>query len=112
MRRFVHRIAQLLRHAVPSAACCLLVSAASAEQITVRSLNGSLEVTGRFIGYDGEYLQIEGRYGPVSVIFDNVTCSGGACPDPDAFVPTVRISGAANMARVLVPALVEGFARA
>ena len=112
MRRFVYRIAQLFRHAVPSAACCLLASAALAEQITVRSLHGSLEVTGRFIGYDGEYLQIEGRYGPVSVILENVTCSGAACPDPDAFVPTVRISGAANMARVLVPALVEGFARA
>ena len=82
-----------------------------AQDVTLRSQGGGLEVTGRFIGYDGENIQISSDYGAVTLRYSTVNCSGDACPDAENFVPNIRISGAARMAAVLLPGLVQGFAR-
>ncbi|WP_242650574.1 substrate-binding domain-containing protein [Cognatiyoonia koreensis] len=75
------------------------------------SANGNLTLTGRFIGYDGTYLQMESPYGPLTVRYGDMTCTGDDCPDPDSFVPTIRLSGASRMAEILLPGLIEGFGR-
>ncbi len=95
-----------------SFAALLLCAPAIAQDVTITSLNGGLSVTGRVIGYDGTFLQIESPYGPLALDYDRVTCIGETCPDRDAYTPVVRISGAARMTEVLMPALIDGFARA
>lgn len=84
---------------------------ALADDIAVTSANGSLTLEGRFIGYDGTYLQLESQYGPLTVRYDDMSCNGASCPDPETFVPTIRLSGAARMADILLPGLIEGFGR-
>ena len=84
---------------------------AAAETITVRSQTSGLELTGKFIGYDGTYLQIQSDHGPVSLNFDQVVCSGAVCPDTDNYVPHLRFSGSPRIAETVIPALIEGFAR-
>lgn len=87
------------------------VPAWAEEAITLTSKGGSLEVTGPLIGFDGEYIEIASRYGPLTLTFANVLCAGDDCPEADGFVPRYSISGEASVVDVLIPALWEGFAR-
>lgn len=66
---------------------------------------------GRFIGFDGENIQVETEYGALTLRYISVSCAGDPCPDLSTYVPEVRFSGASLMAEILVPSLVEGFAR-
>lgn len=84
---------------------------ATADTISIQSNVAELNISGKFIGYDGEYLLLESDHGPVSVVYASVSCEGDACPEKDGYVPKIRISGERNAAEDLMPALVEGFAR-
>ena len=93
-------------------AAFLLCAPAWAQDITITSRGGALTVTGPLIGFDGTYLTIGSAHGPLTLDLRQVTCDGAACPDPATFVPHIRLSGAAEMTRLLLPALLDGFARA
>ncbi len=82
----------------------------SAQEVTLQSSGGELSLTSRIMGYDGQFLQIETRYGPLTLDYAAVDCFGVGCPDPDSYVPVVRLAGAARMAEVLLPALIDSFA--
>ncbi|MFN2306392.1 MAG: OmpA family protein [Paracoccaceae bacterium] len=84
---------------------------AAQDPVTVTSDRGGLSLTGRVIGFDGTYLTIESRYGPLSLVYDRVSCEGAACPDPATWYPQVRLSGSNRLAEVLMPALLDAFAR-
>jgi phosphate transport system substrate-binding protein len=83
----------------------------AAEDVTVKTHSGALSLTGRVIGYDGQFLQIETEYGPLTLDYANVDCLGTDCPDAENYVPLLRISGATQMGDVLLPALIDAFAR-
>lgn len=93
-------------------AALFVCGAATAEDVTVTSKNGQIAVTGRVIGYDGEFLQVESQYGPLTLEYAQVRCDGLACPDRENYIPILRMSGSARITSVLMPALIEGFARA
>ncbi|MFT4702303.1 MAG: phosphate transport system substrate-binding protein [Yoonia sp.] len=105
----------LITDRMKSAACLVAVflcaSTAMADPVTVRSAEGGLVLIGDVIGYDGEFLQMSTDYGPLTLRYGSVICEGSACPDADAYIPKVRLSGASRMAEVAVPALVEAFGR-
>ncbi len=82
-----------------------------AQNVTLRSEGVGLEVSGRYIGYDGENIQIESEFGPLTLRYDTVACEGEICPDATAYFPKLKLSGSRRMADLLMPALVEGFAR-
>ena len=106
-----HHTTHMKIAAVFAAFFCWITSVA-ADEITLRSNTGGLTLSGKFIGFDGDYLHIATDYGPLTVLYDEVDCSGAACPDRANYVPVVRVSGAARMSEVLLPALISGFARA
>ncbi len=101
----------ILKRAVLGAALFFSASAALAQDIVLTSAGGNLNISGRMIGFDGENIQIESEYGPLTLRYSAVNCEGEACPDMATYVPTLRLSGAGRMAEVLMPALVQGFAR-
>ena len=102
---------KILKHAVLGAALFFCAPVAVAQDVTLTSKGGGLTIDGRYIGFDGENIQIDSVYGPLTMRFDTVDCVGDPCPDPANYVPELRLSGAARMADVLMPALVDGFAR-
>ena len=104
-------ITDRLKSAASFAAVFLCASAAMAEPVTVTSESGGLVLTGDVIGYDGEFLELGTDYGPLTLRYASVVCAGDACPDADTYVPTIRLSGAARMAQVAVPALIETYGR-
>ena len=82
----------------------------SAQDVALTSRDGSIEVEGTLLGYDGEFYRVDTVYGALTLDSQGVVCEGPGCPDLAAYVANVRISGARTMGAVLLPALVEAFA--
>ena len=100
----------LRRFAVTVLLCGALVSPGLAQDVTLTSRDGAVELSGTLLGFDGEYYRVDTVYGELTVDGSGVRCEGPACPSLEDYVARLSISGAASMAEVLMPALVEGFA--
>lgn len=85
-------------------------SPVTAQDVELRSLDGSVELEGNLISYDGAFYRLETVYGALTVAAEGVTCAGPGCPDLAHFVAEARIAGAATVAEGLLPALLEAFA--
>ena len=101
------------KRAALCAALLWLTSAASAtaQDITLTSRDGQVEISGTFLGFDGEFYRLQTPYGELTIDSSGVRCEGPACPNLKDFVAELAISGSATMGAVLMPALIEGFAR-
>ncbi len=88
----------------------LFVSQAAAQDVTLTSRDGALALSGTLLGYDGEFYRIETRYGPLTVDGQGVICDGPACPDLTAPKAVIRVVGAADAGRSLLPPLAAAFA--
>ena len=91
-----------------SAAFSIVAGALFADDITLRFPDGSLEVSGPLLGFDGLSYRVDTRFGVLTLSVKAVDCVAG-CPGT-ADVPVVRMGGAQSMADVLTPALVQSFA--
>ena len=88
----------------------LLPETLSAQDVTLTSRDGGVEISGNLLGFDGEFYRVETIYGELTVDGSGVTCEGPGCPDLVDFVAEIRMSGAAAMSEVMMPALLEAFA--
>ena len=88
---------------------CIAASVA-AQDVTLTSPDGTVEVNGTLLGYDGDFYRVETIYGELTVDGSGVICAGPACPDLQNYVAELSISGSATIGEVLMPALIEGFA--
>lgn len=100
------------RAAITVAALILAASAqtAPAQDVELRSFDGTVELEGNLIAYDGAYYQIETVYGPITVSAEGVSCAGPGCPDLTSFIAEAYIAGAATVAEGLLPDLLSAFA--
>jgi len=78
--------------------------------VTLTSPDGSVEVSGTLLGFDGDFYRVDTVYGELTVDGSGVTCAGPGCPDLQNYVARLSISGSATIGDVLMPALIEGFA--
>ncbi|MFS4581578.1 substrate-binding domain-containing protein [Phaeobacter sp. C3_T13_0] len=81
-----------------------------AQDVTLSSPDGAVEITGNILGFDGEYYRVETKFGELTVDGSGVSCDGPGCPSLSDFVAEITLSGSSTMAEVLLPALIEGFA--
>lgn len=86
------------------------VPAAFAQDVTLTSRDGEVEISGNLLGFDGEFYRVDTIYGELTVDGSGVLCDGPGCPNLSAFVAELRLSGAPTIGRVLMPALIEAFA--
>lgn len=93
-----------------AALSCALAGPVGAQDVTLRSHDGSVEIDGDLLGFDGEFYRVGTAYGELTVDSSGVTCEGPGCPDLEAFVARLVASGAPAIGRVLMPALLEAFA--
>jgi len=87
-----------------------LLAPLAAQDVTLTSPDGSVEVNGTLLGFDGEFYRVETIYGELTVDGSGVNCAGPACPDLQNYVAELSISGSSTIGEVLMPALIEGFA--
>lgn len=81
-----------------------------AQDVTLTSPDGAVEITGMLLGYDGEFYRVDTQYGELTVDGTGVLCDGPGCPSLVDFVAELAFSGSSAMAEVLLPSLIEGFA--
>lgn len=82
-----------------------------AQDVTLTSRDGEIELSGTLLGFDGEFYRVDTIYGELTIDSSGVVCEGSGCPSLQDFVAELSISGSATMGAVLMPALVEGFAQ-
>jgi len=87
----------------------LLFSGAAAQQVTLKSADGTITLTGTLTGYNGEYYHIKTVYGPLTLNALGVTCSGPGCPDPGQYAADITLSGTQTTIGGLLPGLIEDF---
>jgi len=83
---------------------------AAAEEVRLRSSDGSVVVSGQLTHFDGDFYRLETIYGPMTLDAARVACHGTSCPDPAEFAPEIRLSGPPALGALLMPALIEGYA--
>ena len=88
----------------------LTLGSAFAQDVTLASPDGQVEMSGTLLGFDGEFYRLDTVYGEMTVDGSGVLCEGPACPNLQDFVAEIALSGSATMGAVLLPALIEGFA--
>lgn len=81
-----------------------------AQDVTLTSHDGAVEIMGTLLGFDGEFYRVETEFGELTIDGSGVLCDGPGCPNLSHFVAEIVFSGSSTMAEVLLPALVEGFA--
>jgi len=81
-----------------------------AQDVTLISPDRSVEISGTLLGFDGDYYRVDTVYGELTVDGSGVLCEGPGCPNLLDFVADLRLSGAASMGTVLMPALLKSFA--
>ena len=86
------------------------LGSAFAQDVTLASPDGQVEMSGTLLGFDGEFYRLDTVYGEMTVDGSGVLCEGPACPNLQDFVAEIALSGSATMGAVLLPALIEGFA--
>lgn len=93
------------------AALFLLVApvGAAAQDVTLTSRDGSVEISGDLLGFDGEFYRVDTIYGELTVDGSGVDCAGPGCPNLETYVAQAVFSGSATIGRILMPALVEAF---
>lgn len=99
-----------LRTAMTALSLITAVSSAHAQDITLTSHDGQVEISGNLLGFDGEFYRVDTQYGELTVDGSGVTCDGPACPNLTDFVAELTLSGASVMAETLLPTLIQGFA--
>lgn len=88
-----------------------LTGLAAAQDVTLKSRDGTISLSGTLVGFDGEFYRVDTRFGLLTVDESGVICSGVGCPSLTDYIAKVTISGSATLGSVLMPALIEGFAR-
>ncbi|MEC7761149.1 MAG: substrate-binding domain-containing protein [Pseudomonadota bacterium] len=98
------------------AAVCAALSLSSlaqpvlADDVLLTSRDGSMEMSGTLLGYDGQFYRIDTEYGVLTVDGSGVNCEGPGCPNLISFTADITISGEAEIGSTLMPALIEAFA--
>jgi len=81
-----------------------------AQDVTLTSRDGDVEISGNLLGFDGEFYRVDTIYGELTVDGSGVLCEGPGCPNLANYVAEVTFAGAPSIGRVLLPALIEAFA--
>lgn len=84
---------------------------AAAQDVTLTSRDGAVELSGTLLGFDGDYYRLDTIYGELTVDGSGVNCDGPGCPNLSNFVAELRLSGSSVIGQNLMPLLIEGFAR-
>ena len=69
---------------------CVTAQTGAAQDVTLTSRDGAVEISGNLLGFDGEFYRVDTIYGELTVDGSGVLCEGPGCPDLTNFVAEVR----------------------
>ena len=69
----------LKRAAVFAALFLFTAASAIAQDVTLTSRDGKVEISGTLLGFDGEFYRLQSEYGELTVDGSGVSCEGPGC---------------------------------
>lgn len=90
----------------------LMPSMLTAEQVTLKSADGTVNLVGEFIEFKDDNYIIRTDLGDLRISAARVRCEGAACPSFDVAAADVEIAGSDTLALGMMPLLISGFAAA
>ncbi len=96
--------------AIALAATSTLSGSANAEQVTLISADGTVNLVGDFIDFKEDHYRIRTALGDLRIAASRVRCEGEACPNFEAVAADVRFAGSDTIGVGLMPLLLTGFA--
>lgn len=88
----------------------LVPFAVMADEVTLKSADGTVNLTGEFVEFNGENYVIRTALGDLRISAARVRCEGAACPTFDTSNAGVQITGSDAMGVGLMPLLLTGYA--
>ena len=80
MRHSMEHAKRNLARAILVGSAISLASLANAQDVNLRSRDGTINLTGELVGYQDNSYIINSNLGPIRVVADMVECTGEACP--------------------------------
>ena len=88
----------------------MLSTAAIADQVTLKSADGTVNLVGEFVDFKDDNYIINTTLGNLRVSASRVRCEGDACPQFDNSQADVAIAGSNTIGLGMMPLLMTGFA--
>lgn len=101
-----------MRRGLLAIAACLAAMPLSAQDVTLSARDGSIELSGSLLSFDGEFYRIETIYGALTVDGSGVLCEGPGCPNLTAFVAELTLAAPEPLTDGLAIGLIRAFAEA
>lgn len=81
-----------------------------ADDVTLKSADGSINLVGEFIALDGGNYVVRTALGDLRIAANRVQCDGAACPTFDGSNADIQIAGSDTVGLGMMPHLLTGFA--
>ena len=88
------------------------VAPVAAQEISLVSAEGRLEIKGRLLHFDGADYRIQTEFGALTVRGEGMTCTGWECPKLDQLVEQFAFVGRGELVTDLMPLLIQTYALA
>ena len=88
----------------------LVFSPLQAQEVTLKSLDGTVSMTGDLLEFDGLTYRISMLIGEISIDASQVVCEGADCPNQVAELTEFSVAGSNSIGVNLLPTLIEVFA--
>lgn len=83
---------------------------ASAETVTLKSADGTVDLTGEFVAFEDNAYVIRTALGELRLSAERVRCEGAACPSFETAAADVQFKGSDTVGLGVMPLLLEGYA--
>ncbi len=88
----------------------LLAAPVGAQEITLKSVDGSISLSGDLLGFDGDNYTIQSSIGELLISATMVDCIGDLCPDLVAELEEFTIFWPNDLDAAFLPSLIEAYA--
>lgn len=88
----------------------LLPTNVMADTVTLKSADGTVNLTGEFISFEDNSYMVRTPLGDLRIAASRVSCEGEACPVFEVEGADVQIAGSDTVGQGLMPLLLEGYA--
>ena len=80
------------------------------QDVTLSSRDGSIEIAGTLLSFDGEFYRVDTAFGALTVDGSGVTCAGPGCPKLTDYLAEIALAAPSGLAQSLAPGLIAAFA--
>ena len=91
-------------------AFAVMPTLASAADVTLKSSDGTINITGEFLRFQNNIYTLRTPIGDVNIAGARVSCEGDICPTIETKDAEITVAGSRDLGDALTPLLIEGFA--